>query len=155
MVFPNLYCNPSIMVRQQAVKIFFSFDPLSSSLQSTKNYKKPLFECSTTAEKYHRSPEAFIGNVSKFLRADLAFAGLESFTFVSSYIPPSQSTRGADSAFSGLYLKVVCNENQGGSGMWHTFSMGIGSWRSMFFWLLIFAVIFILIYLRVRQVNQN
>jgi hypothetical protein len=30
-------------------------------------------------------------------------------------------------------LKVVCNKNQGGSGRWHVFGIGIGSWRSMFF----------------------
>jgi hypothetical protein len=49
-----------------------------------------------------------------------------------------------------IKLKVVCNENQGGSGRWHTFGIGIGSWRSMFFWLLIFAVVFILMYFHFR-----
>jgi hypothetical protein len=36
-----------------------------------------------------------------------------------------------------LYLKVVGNENQGRSGRWHTFGIGLGPWRSMFFYLLI------------------
>ncbi len=36
-----------------------------------------------------------------------------------------------------IILKIVCNENQGWSGRWHTFGIGIGSRRSMFFWLLI------------------
>ncbi len=35
-------------------------------------------------------------------------------------------------------LKLVCNENQGGSGRWHTFGIGLGPWRSMFFWLYVF-----------------
>jgi hypothetical protein len=34
-------------------------------------------------------------------------------------------------------LKVACNENLEGSGRLHTFGIGIGPWRSMFFWLLI------------------
>ncbi len=34
-------------------------------------------------------------------------------------------------------LKEVTNEIQEGAGMWHTFGIGIGSWRSMFFGLLI------------------
>jgi hypothetical protein len=32
---------------------------------------------------------------------------------------------------------VVGNENQGGSGRWHTFGIGLGPWRPMFFYLLI------------------
>jgi hypothetical protein len=35
-------------------------------------------------------------------------------------------------------LKVVGNENQGRSGRWHTFGIGLGPWRSMFFYLLIY-----------------
>ncbi len=39
--------------------------------------------------------------------------------------------------FFTIYVPVVCNENQGGSGRWHTFGKGIDTWRSMFFCLII------------------
>ncbi len=32
----------------------------------------------------------------------------------------------------GVILKVVCNENQGGSGRWHTFGICLGPWRWRF-----------------------
>jgi hypothetical protein len=50
-----------------------------------------------------------------------------------------RGAHGAQINFEDLttYLKVACNENQVGSGRWHTFGIGIGSWRSMFFRLLI------------------
>jgi hypothetical protein len=35
-----------------------------------------------------------------------------------------------------ITLKVVCNENQGGSGRWHTFGIGLRLWRSRFVCLL-------------------
>jgi hypothetical protein len=34
---------------------------------------------------------------------------------------------------SELLKGIVCNENQGGLGRWHTFDIGLGPWRSMFF----------------------
>jgi hypothetical protein len=47
-------------------------------------------------------------------------------------------------------LKVVCNENKGGSGRRHTFSIGLGSWRSMFFSLSILLSSLISMYFRFR-----
>ncbi len=41
-----------------------------------------------------------------------------------------------------LLLKVVGNENQGGSGTWHTFGIGLGLWRSIFFLSFNLAVVF-------------
>jgi hypothetical protein len=72
---------------------------------------------------------------------------------------PSRSVKGSATflASAGILqifyetdLKAVCNENQGWPGRWHTFGIGLGPWRSMFFCLLILLSSLISMYFNVE-----
>jgi hypothetical protein len=62
-------------------------------------------KCLTKQLPILRSSEAFTGNVSELLRADLAFTGIESLPSVWSYLPtPFGAPLRADLAFTGLRI---------------------------------------------------